>query len=536
MRFILRHKIVFSLLAFVLVVATGLALWANRQLHRIEPLLRERIVAALEARFHAHVDLDGFHLSLLHGIEAEGGDLRIAAPLQVQASTPLIQVDHFSFHTGLDLTHLAWMLVHNQGEVHIPLIYIDGLSIHLPPHSHFSLHDEQHTATDPTTPHLQFIIEKLQCKNASLVIGTDKPGKDPLDFDINTLDLTNISPGQPMHFEAQLHIPRPAGTVKTIGSLGPWVTADLGELPLEGNYVLEQADLGVFKGIAGKLDSTGHYEGTLRSLSVAGITTTPGFRLTHFGNTLPLKTVFKAQVDATNGDTHLDDVTATLGRSQFKVNGDILRMPSNSAIHGHDIKLITSSLGTDRVEDFLLLTSRKPETLLTGDLTFNALFHLPPGAVPLHQRMIINGNFKLTNALFTSANIQNKIRELSLRGQGKPDAIQSTDSNSILSSMNGGYLINNAILTLPGLTYQVPGANVQFRGTYLLDGGEITLDGTAKLDARLSQMTTGWKSTLLQNIDGLLSHDGAGTQVPIKIEGTRQKPKVSIDFGRLLKP
>lgn len=77
---------------------------------------------------------------------------------------------------------------------------------------------------------------------------------------------------------------------------------------------------------------------------------------------------------------------------------------------------------------------------------------------------------------------------------------------------------------------------MNFRGTYLLDGGEITFDGTAKLDARLSQMTTGWKSTLLKNIDGLLSHDGAGTLVPIKVEGTRQKPKISVDFGRILKP
>ena len=535
MRFILRHKIVFSVLALLLAAAAAFALWARWQMQRIEPLLRARIVSALEDRFHAHVELDSFHLSLLRGIEAEGGGLRIAPPEQVQPTTPLIQIDHFSFHTGLDLTNLAWMLVRDQGEVRIPLINIDGLSIHLPPHSHFSLQGEQHT-TNSSTAHVSFLIEKLQCKNATLVIGTDKPGKDPLEFDINTLDLTDISAGQPMHYEAQLHIPRPAGNVKAVGSFGPWQSGDWGESHIEGNYLFDQADLSVFKGIAGKLDSTGHYDGTLRALAVDGTTTMPDFRLTHFGNSLPLKTQFHAHVDATNGDTHLDDVTATLGHSQFKVHGDILRMPSSSAIHGHDINLVTSSLGTDRAEDFLRLVGSKPETMLTGDLAFNAQFHLPPGPVPLHQRMSINGNFKLTNALFTSANVQDKVRELSMRGQGKPDAIQSTDPNSILSSMNSDYHINNAILTLPNLMYQVPGANVQFKGTYQLDGGNITFSGAAKLDAHLSEMTTGWKSKLLKNLDGLLDRDGAGTYIPIKVDGTSKKPHVSIDFGRLLKP
>jgi len=47
----------------------------------------------------------------------------------------------------------------------------------------------------------------------------------------------------------------------------------------------------------------------------------PDFRLTHFGNALPLKTRFHAKVDGTNGDTWLEPVDATLGRSHFTAEG-----------------------------------------------------------------------------------------------------------------------------------------------------------------------------------------------------------------------
>ena len=82
-----------------------------------------------------------------------------------------------------------------------------------------------------------------------------------------------------MGFDAELTNPKPKGTIKTTGSFGPWQTADPGESPLSGDYRLEHADLASFKGIAGILDSTGHYQGTLRNLTVDGQADVPDFRL-----------------------------------------------------------------------------------------------------------------------------------------------------------------------------------------------------------------------------------------------------------------
>ena len=105
--------------------------------------------------------------------------------------------------------------------------------------------------------------------------------------------------------------------------------ADPGETPLTGDYRFEHADLSGFKGIAGILSSTGHYQGTLRDLVVDGETDTPDFRLTHFGTALPLHTKFHAKVDGTNGDTWLEPVDAMLGQLALWTRGtDCARGPA----------------------------------------------------------------------------------------------------------------------------------------------------------------------------------------------------------------
>jgi hypothetical protein len=46
-------------------------------------------------------------------------------------------------------------------------------------------------------------------------------------------------------------------------------------------------------------------------------------------------------------------------------------------------------------------------------------------------------------------------------------------------------------------------------------------------------MVGGWKGVLLKPADRVLRKDGAGTEVPIHIEGTRKEPKFRIDFDRM---
>jgi hypothetical protein len=173
-----------------------------------------------------------------------------------------------------------------------------------------------------------------------------------------------------------------------------------GESPLTGDYRFEHADLAGFKGIAGILSSTGHYEGTLRDLVVDGETETPDFRLTHFGNALPLHTRFHAQVDGTNGDTWLEPVDATLGHSHFTAQGadcaraGAVKWRARSSSGGHDIAL-TVNVDKARIEDFLRLASHTGNVLLTGDVTMKTTLHIPPGPAPVHERLKLDGSFAL---------------------------------------------------------------------------------------------------------------------------------------------
>ena len=43
-------------------------------------------------------------------------------------------------------------------------------------------------------------------------------------------------------------------------------------------------------------------------------------------------------------------------------------------------------------------------------------------------------------------------------------------------------------------------------------------------------MVTGWKSFLLKPVNPFFSKQGAGTEVPIRITGTRAKPDIALNF------
>jgi hypothetical protein len=483
-------------------------------------------------------------------------------------SEPLIRLEEFRFHAPLRYRPGV--------PIHISLVELKGLSVHLPPKSHLAVNENSAAvnpnlaATDrtagPSTPLrsaqddnrkinaqenrregsaqpstasklVRFDVEKIECTGAELVMETDKPGKMPLEFAIAHLTLTDVASGGAVGFEAELTNPRPRGTIKSKGKIGPWLSSDPGESPLEGEYRLEHADLTSFKGIAGTLDSTGHFQGTLRDLTVDGETRTPDFRLTHFGNALALTTRFHALVDGTNGDNWLEPVEATLGHSYFTAQGSIVRVPGvvvNGAqqYNGHDIALMVN-IERGRMEDFLRLAGKTDKVLLTGDLAMKTSLRIPPGPKPVHERLKLDGWFALERAVFTSDKIQRRIAELSLRGQGRPEELKTTDPASILSEMRSSFQLEDGVITLPALSYTVPGATIQLKGTYGLEGGALNFAGAAKMVASVSKMVGGWKGMLLKPADRLLKKDGAGTEVPIQITGTREKPEFTIEFDRM---
>ncbi|HEV2485638.1 MAG TPA: AsmA-like C-terminal region-containing protein [Terracidiphilus sp.] len=509
--------------------------------HRAEPIMRAYIVQGLRDHFHARVELDSFHLTLRNGLWAEGKGLRIWPPAEVEGvgmpgfagpPTPLIRLNEFRFHAPLHYDP--------RQAIRISVVQLKGLDVDMPPRPHFE-HSAKGTAAVPATAGarlLRFQVDSLECNGAHLTVETSKPGKLPLEFAIAHLTLTGIHTGGPMNFDAELTNPRPVGTIHTRGSLGPWLVADPGESPIVGDYRFEHADLSGFKGIAGIMNSTGHYQGTLRDMVVDGETDTPDFQLTLFDTALPLHTKFHAYVDGTNGDTQLQPVEATLGHSHFWTQGQIVRAAATVGGKygprpgGHDIAL-TIDVDRGRIEDFLRLVSRSGTPLLTGALTMKAGLEIPPGPVPVHERLKLTGTFTLDDAQFTSPKIQDRIREMSARGQGRPKDAKASGDDEVRSTMKGDFQMASGVVTLPALEYTVPGAVIDLKGTYGVEGGVLNFAGTAKMQATVSAMVGGWKGLLLKPVDRYFQKDGAGTEVPIHINGTRADPQFGIDFNRM---
>lgn len=551
-----RHRILKWFALSCLALLIGLTIAAAIAVRHVEPVLHALIIEKLQQHFHARVELDSFHVSIAEGLRAEGKGLRIWPPAQVatgaRANQPLIEIAEFRFRAPLHFT---------RGKpIRISRIELRGLTIDIPPEAHWmNLHRSASTSdsTPPSPPTvsalpqassapgpagsteanlLQFRVDSVLCDGATLTLEKKDPAKLPLVFQIKTVRVTHISPGGAMDFDATLTNPKPRGTIATKGSFGPWDVDAPGMTPLNGNYTFDHANLGDFRGISGTLNSTGRYQGALVSMTVDGVTDTPDFALSSFGTPLPLKTTFHATVDATNGDTWLEPVDATLGETQFEARGKVVDEAAVTAANGaavrpagHEIAL-TVNIDHGQIADFLRLTSHHGNPLLTGTLHMRAVLDIPPGKSPVHQRMRLNGKFLLDDAHFTSQKIQDRIGDLSMRGQGKPKEAKSDQAGDTLSTMSSDFTMANAVIALPNLIYAVPGAVIQLKGNYDIEGGALDFNGDARMQATVSQMVGGWKGVLLSPLDRLFKKDGAGTKVKVRVGGTRQDPHFGVDF------
>jgi hypothetical protein len=267
------------------------------------PFTREGMVKRLEQASSARVEIGKFRSTYFPfpGCVAEDVTFRTVTPAAApKPADPIITIRKLT----IESTFLG--LFSKPGRIRS--LTADGLRIHVPPGG-ADLHSTSGTNQD------QVLIDELSAENALLEVGSSPDGRGPLTFQVHRVQFRNVGGKDKTPFQVSLHLPLPPGEVQSSGSLGPWKD-DKGTVrstAISGNYVLERADLGVFKSLAGELSSRGEFSGTLERLNVAGNTDSPQFEVTESGHRFHLSTQFRGTVDLRNGDVILPTLQAKLG-------------------------------------------------------------------------------------------------------------------------------------------------------------------------------------------------------------------------------
>jgi AsmA-like C-terminal region len=505
----------------VIGIAGALAVeWGLRQM---QPLMRRKVVETLSARFHSPVELDRLSLSMARGVVVTGGGLRIlylAGPTKPDVNPhapPMLTVESFEFETGWrellrPTTRLLTVKVH-------------GLQLNIPPKGERG----EAMPDDPKKrgqSKLGIVVDRIECTDAKVVIETSTPGKQPLEFDVNKLTLTDVGAKKPLNYEAELVNPKPVGDVHSTGHFGPWQDDNPRDTPIDGSYEFTHADLSSIHGIGGILSSTGTFAGTLGEISAEGVTDTPDFRLDISDHPMALHAEFRAMVDGTTGDTRLEAVKARVGRSELAATGSVTRTKGASG-HTTDLRVVMEK---GRIEDMLALSLKANPTLMRGGLALKAHIVIPSGPVSVSRKMRLDGTFAIHDAFLNDAKMQQQVDAMSERAQGKPHLANAQDAQVVGSSVSGTFSQADAVMTLSELNFTMPGAQAQMTGEVQLVGSTFEFHGKVRTQATASQMTTGWKSLLLTPFDKLLKKNGAGVELPIKVTGTRSTYDLRLDF------
>ena len=330
-------------------------------------------------------------------------------------------------------------------------VTLDGLEIQVPPKGERSSLGSQDAAQETPaakTGSSNVVIEAVLIRNARLSILPKDKTKVPLRFDIHDLRLESAGKDVAMKYTAVLTNPKPPGEIHASGDFGPWAAGEPGDTPLDGNYLFDHADLGIFNGIAGILRSTGKFEGSLSSITARGEATVPDFRLKRAGNPVPLSTTFEVLVDGTNGNTELKPVVATLGSTHFTTTGFVVRH------NGDTRKTITleALMPAGNLRDVLLLAMKGPP-MMEGTLKLNTKIGVPPLDQIVKEKLLLDGTFEITNGKFLRSKIQEKINALSRRGQGKT---ADEEIDQAVDKMSGDFKLADESITFRTLAFAIP--------------------------------------------------------------------------------
>src|SRR5215831_15936848 len=197
---------------------------------------------------------------------------------------------------------------------HVSRITAIGARVFIPPFGgNIQFHSE----------HSTIVLDELVANGTGVEFIPADGNTGSLVFDVHEALFREVRWGSPIQYRLKIHNPNPPGEISVEGKFGEWADGHPQDTPMSGTYTFEHADLGVYGGIAGTLNSNGKFEGVLKRINVSGTTDTPDFVVTSGGHKHRLSTKFDAYVDAMRGDTFINRVEVRLGRTLLVVRGSV---------------------------------------------------------------------------------------------------------------------------------------------------------------------------------------------------------------------
>ena len=231
---------------------------------RFEPYIRDLAIRYLEERFDSQVEFASLQVQLpgfsdlrqmARGrvvlLTAQGSGLSIRHMGRTDIP-PMFKLQ--KFNASVDLNTLY------SGAKIVPLIVLDGMEITVPPKGerpNLGSDDkdkpkrenslvEKNAQPETKKKGSGVVVQDVLIRDAKLVILPRDPSRIPLKFDLYDIHLHSAAVDIAMKYEAFLTNPKPKGEIHSTGTFGPWNAESPSDSPLNGDYLFENADLGVF--------------------------------------------------------------------------------------------------------------------------------------------------------------------------------------------------------------------------------------------------------------------------------------------------
>ena len=508
-----------------LAVVAGLAIAAIAVLLTIpirSEAVKARVIALLSDQLESEVTIERLEGRIFPRVGVSGGGVVIRHKGRTDVP-PLIQIEAFEIRGSFrDLMRRPRRVAE---------VRLRGLAVHFPPRSPGARDEpelEGPAGNEPEAPRRfdEVIIERFEAPDTVITLIPGKPGKQPKVFTVHHLVMDQLGINERIPYIATLTNPVPKGEIETSGTFGPWDVVQPAHTPIAGTYVFENANLDTINGLAGILSSKGTFSGPLDHIEVQGTTETPDFQLDVGGSAVPLTTTFTALVDGSDGDTYLRRVEARILESDLVATGAVIGL---DGVPGRRIE-VNVDMPHGRIEDLLRLAVTADKPLLQGAMRLKAKLVIPPEKKKVIEKMELDGDFGLSQAAFSDPTVQEKLVGLSRRGQG---LAKEDPTGDVLSNLNGRMIMRNGSVSFPRLSFSVPGAEVRLSGRYGIRSEAMSFRGQLRLEAPLSKVVGGTRGLFVKMFDPIFRKDGAGTVIPIVIEGTRKAPKFGLDKANL---